>query len=233
VRQSRRWLIIYIGTGSTVAVVLALLFFQVYGFWQSGKFIANQVLVRHASVQVNVTDENDEHYIGSGTEGTYRGQVYVLTAGHVAKGAETISVCGVDKVDRRAVVLALDEDIDLALLWVKGSPPSSDLPELDPVYPEDGEDCWYTTSGSGVSLWTEKATIGRAVYHGYDTLVTGQAWCGSSGGGVFVKRGNKLRLAGVIVRVKSDAPRAPTMCVGCFNIRKFLKESVLQGENSK
>lgn len=170
---------------------------------------------------------------GSGTEGVWKGRVYVLTARHVIEGVSEILVTG----DRKAVVIGEEEASDLALLWVQSPRPQPLLPPLQPVdRVEVGEDCWYTTNGGGVDGYTVRGQIAKCDHPAHGSmnmkartfLCLGQGTYGSSGGGIYVKRDGQMKLAGVVSHISALEPamRCPLASPKSSDIRKFLEKVV-------
>lgn len=195
-------------------------------------------IIKNSYVQIegeNTVNGSTFSWTGCGTEGVYKGRVFVLTARHVAHEAHSlVLVHGSDDytVKRDAVCVHQDESNDLALLWVSTPRDKRELPDLLTAGPCVGDKCWYVSSGSGVFNWLECGTVAK-LHHksGFIekadvTLVTGMGWYGSSGGGVWVNDGNDYRLIGVVSHGAANSPRTPIGCPSGWEIMKFLKKAV-------
>lgn len=174
---------------------------------------------------------------GSGTEGVYKGRVYVLTARHVVVDNGEIWVTGYaskGQVGRKASVIAEDKDSDLAVLWIQSPREGRYLPSLVPATdPQVYEDVWYTTNGGGLDGYSVKGQVSKTGHAPCcemcmtcrTTLFTGQGTYGSSGGGIFVKRGDYLKLVGVCSHFSAldRAMRSPLASPEPNAIKKFLE----------
>lgn len=175
---------------------------------------------------------------GSGTEGVFEGRVYVLTAAHVVAGETSIEVRRGDWT-RSAAVIGEDKRRDLALLWVRGPREHRLLPSLVPACQlVKGEEAVYTSNGAGLDGYVERSLIAKVNHNPHPnisreipgcplvTLVTGKGFYGSSGCGVFVKRKEGYRLAGVISHWAANAPGAiPLAAISPDDIRTFLHDA--------
>lgn len=167
---------------------------------------------------------------GTGTVIRHGGKLYVLTAAHVVSPGDdkerqvVRSKKGRVYSERKAKVVALDPCEDLALLSLDD--PAGLYPALLPdtlTDPTPGEDVWY--SGYGGRLpWN----LQRGIVNQYDPddgyWVNGGGWFGHSGSAVYVKRGGKLVVSGVLYAMHSpDNPKSPLIVVPHHKVLKFLK----------
>ncbi len=175
-------------------------------------------------IESSVIVSSDTGY-GSGTVIRHDGSLKILTAAHVVEGSETVLITSrltrTLRVDREARVVARNEKDDLALLEVD----DQDYLKAAHVFAVDdvelGEDAWYCGFGSGMS-WNLQKTIINRDDHDW-TTVNGMGWYGHSGSGLFVKRGDKWVLIGVVVRLQNPKnPKSPCHCVTRARIKKFL-----------
>lgn len=236
-----------------LSVVLAIGFLDVFGVVTLGSLWLGRVVERDHQASLNaphpapslqttmdsyvrVVDSGGE---GSGTEGVYEGRVYVLTAAHVVGNSQGVTITKDGLGSRLAAVVATCPRRDLALLWVRGPRPHNRLPSLVPSDSlTQGEECVYTSNGAGLDGYTERSLIAKTRHNPHPhisheipgcplvTLVTGKGFYGSSGCGVFVKRANGYRLAGVISHWAARAPGAvPLAAISPDDIRDFLNDA--------
>jgi S1-C subfamily serine protease len=183
----------------------------------------------------------DQRWYGSGVEGSYRGMYGILTAAHVVDApAEFEAVIEregqADRVES-VMVTALDREKDLA--WLTVSWKRGPLVDLTPLAgrPTLGEDIWYMGYGAATQRWVEKSIVARRSWKreggpwdftGF--LVTGRGFYGNSGGPVFVERGERLVLAGIISQWATEDDSccgfSPLAAVGPGEIASFLDKVV-------
>lgn len=193
---------------------------------------------------------------GSGTLFTHKGKLYVLTAAHVVADAyatryET-TLDGEGKVTKVAVQyvkpitvrsrLGKSKTVTPARIVRYGADWEKDGPDLavlsvdgplcgwrpatlatgSPV--EAGESVWYCGFGGGIPWNLQKSIVNQN--DGRYLVVNGGAWYGHSGSGVFVLRGGRYVLVGVVVahmQLPRYYPRTPAECEPLREVRKFLE----------
>lgn len=235
-----------------LSVVLAIAFLDVFGVVGLGGLWLGRVVERdhqaslvqcHPCPTMETTMDSYVRVVspsgeGSGTEGVFEGRVYVLTAAHVVAGETHVEVFRNSNV-RRAAVIGEDKRRDLALLWVRGPREHRLLPSLVPAAQlVKGEEAVYTSNGAGLDGYVERSLISKINHNPHPnisreipgcppvTLVTGKGFYGSSGCGVFVKRKEGYRLAGVISHWAAKAPGAiPLAAISPDDIRTFLHDA--------
>lgn len=178
--------------------------------------------------------------IGSGTCIRVRGELLILTAGHVVKGADLVRIkktfgvrVGLDGISQRATVVAFsdpDSGLDLSLVkpadgYGEGLTPAAVLDT--PTVLHLGEAVWYCGSGGGIENNLERSILNRLNFlmPGEPVpylVVNGNGWHGHSGSGVFVKRGGRFQLAGVVLAGLRTYPKTPVFCRQPQEVRDFL-----------
>lgn len=185
-----------------------------------------------------------DDYIGAGTTIKYNGQVYILTAGHVAKGVGPVShVRRKSEQGITATVWVCDtvgyhynpDGWDLALL--KPRDPVGLTPALYkgnvPLY--RGQDAWIMGTPGGLEGMLEHTLISRPVWYSdgtewrlhrdvYRTVVNGNVWYGNSGGGLYVPQDGHFYLVGVIVELARPGEKSQGLAVTQEDINTFLGE---------
>lgn len=216
----------------------------------TGKMIDRKAATEHAGSPANIGKWVSEYAVmvggGAGTMITYRDKVYVLSCHHVAgdvtpeEGGWPLvlkSRAGRVKTERPGRVVLSDAKLDLALIEVRPGGPelhpgldASPLPDKDPGA-EAGDECWYC--GAAYIEWNLQrgVVMGDEVtsYRGEVTdylAVSGSAWYGHSGSGVFVVRGGRPVLAGVLVIGLNigRGPRPPAGAVPLYKVKAFLRK---------
>jgi S1-C subfamily serine protease len=87
---------------------------------------------------------------------------------------------------------------------------------------DEGEDAWYCGYGGGLVQNLQKTIINQDDDEW--TTVNGGGWYGHSGSGLFVSRGGKLVLVGVVVQLQNTRnPKSPIRCVTRAKIGAFLR----------
>lgn len=184
--------------------------------------------------------------LGSGTLIIHNDRLYVLSCHHVCgdvtpdeDGWPLVLRTRVGKVElkRTGRVVAACAKSDLALVEIRphadsmhgllGAADTRDDPEA-----EAGDDCFYC--GQAYIPWNlQRALVmgdHSVTFEGYPETeylaVGGAAWYGHSGSGVFVVRGGRPRLAGVLVvgLAFSKGPTTPAGAVPFYKIKAFLKK---------
>jgi hypothetical protein len=168
---------------------------------------------------------------GSGTVGWWNGNLYVLTAAHVAEEGE-VCLIGFEKdgkVDFEIKETCVHHSHwhDLALLRLD-CVPAGPWPPLAPVSELFlGEQAVYCGWGAEAPLYLEKAYIQNARLIDFQEyvsfLVGGNGQPGNSGSSVWVHRDGHYQLAGVILRGWRCG--APIICIHPTSILDFLEKS--------
>lgn len=167
---------------------------------------------RREVAQPNIVETAQQSYVGiartldggvggSGVCVQFLNRRCVLTAAHcVEEGKDTLVVVAREKRSEHKVI-ASDAKMDLAVL---------DAPDLDRLYVYHytigvnvGEDAVHVSTPGGVEGSLGKGYVSKAEFdHPYTrifVLVTGRAYAGDSGSGVFVLRNGRPHLAGIAV----------------------------------
>lgn len=181
-----------------------------------------------------------DHGIGSATVIRWKGETLILTAAHVVShegepekaGIVLRQESGGKTVEREAEVVhfSAPEEYgghDLALL--KPADASGLVAaklglklKLTP-----GQDCWIIGTGGGIHRNLARTIINRTDFRavkGNIFTLANDGWFGHSGGGLYVRDGEGYALAGVIVRIAWNGPRAPTLAQSQKTIAEFLGE---------
>lgn len=144
-------------------------------------------------------------YWGAGTLIRVDGDVYVLTAEHVVP-EDSIYHCTLRTgawFTAERVHGSLEHD--MALLRPRFIPDGLLLSRTAHITlgrPRPGEPVWYCGYGSSVPFNLDRGIVSRV--HPDTVAVTGNAWFGHSGSGVFVRRGGNYYLVGVMSCLASD-----------------------------
>lgn len=165
---------------------------------------------------------------GSSTLIRWHGKQYLLTADHVVRDLlgepGDIHVIKEGVSDVLADVVLRNEDhsvMDLALLTPREGLPSEEAAlGLDSPLTV-GEDVFYCGSPGGFQQLFER-TVVMDVREQRFFMVGGLGYYGSSGSGVFVLRGRRPVLVGVIVRIAWQAGKAPMLAESQDTIKTFL-----------
>lgn len=169
--------------------------------------------------------------IGSGTVIRVGDETLILTCAHVA-------ICMVDETDGAAVLgqailtqgkkswkadLAVVRfDRDLALLRPKSADGFSGVAHYTGKEKlTRGEDVWYCGTPRGFHSSLERSIVNQVCPDGM-VAVNGNGWYGNSGCGVYVKRGGRFVLVGVMVRLVWVDPRSPILCEPQEEINRLL-----------
>lgn len=170
----------------------------------------------------------DNKYLSSGVVvqvATAPPRKLVLTCAHCCEPDQEMDVIsrrGSKDATSKAKVVWRDVKADLALL----KPQSEDslvaalIPEVDAVDVRPGRAVWYCGSGGGLTFSLVKSIVNQ--HKGGWLLVNGEGHYGHSGSGVFVRKGGKYLLVGVLRGGWDKSPKTPVACVPLEKIREHL-----------
>ena len=184
--------------------------------------------IKHCSVQVRTPSGGH----GSGTIGYVDGELFVLTAEHVASLDDEVEV-GLERAGEvglwlkaRCVHASIKNDLALLKLDYEPVGPWPDLCVADTV--ELDEPVVYCGWGGWAPLYLEHSRVQNEWVDfrpelGYACfLVGGNGQAGNSGSAVWVVRKGRYVLAGVILRGWSNG--APIICIHPSDLSDFLRE---------
>ncbi len=188
--------------------------------------------------------------IGAGTVLNVRGEIVVLTAGHVAQAVQQagkkahLRKCDGEGASRQWVADVFKVDFtdthDLGLLTLKNTTGLVAARYTGKVKLNRGQDCWYIGTPGGLHGFLEKSIISVPLYmsdmkewaRGEEdearreptprTAFNGNGYYGNSGGGLYVVEGGTYTLVGVVVELARPDPRTPCFAVEQTAINKFL-----------
>lgn len=125
---------------------------------------------------------------------------------------------------------------DLAL--VKPRDPAGLTPAIfcDQAKIEPGQECWYIGTPMGVHRMLEKTIVNRPLLEKNDhpyIVVNGQGTYGNSGGGLFVKSGDKYVLVGVVTRRLWTSDDRNPLCAQTQKSIKLFIDKHVEAKNKK
>jgi|TARA_Y100000034_G_C6817207_1_gene367772 S1-C subfamily serine protease len=155
--------------------------------------------LREDILNATVKVETSRNVYGSGIYMRHGRDVFVITAAHVVRGAQSISIRIGEQIFVDATLLYLDSEADIAILDVDGIParmPIKFRPRPGPIMP--GESVAYAGLPNSHNIMLVSGEIAGYERSGQSMIVHSYAWKGTSGSGVFDYRG---RLVGIVVAI--------------------------------
>jgi len=182
---------------------------------------------RASAVYISVVKNNGNQGMGSGTYGIYKGYPVIITAAHVVSDCSTIIVSSYNGEMEAGRVAYLDEEADLAVLYVEPmrSMPQQRFKFIGPKRDLIGKDVVYSGNPNRVGLLT---IYGNVAGYSYNRIILhSYAWMGASGSGVYDKHGN---LVGVVSAISIGRWIMPQLIEDVVYVAPiyYMNETVLQ-----
>ncbi len=182
---------------------------------------------RASAVYISVVKNNGNQGMGSGTYGIYKGYPVIITAAHVVSDCSTIIVSSYNGEMEAGRVAYLDEEADLAVLYVEPmrSMPQQRFKFIGPKRDMIGKDVVYSGNPNRVGLLT---IYGNVAGYSYNRMILhSYAWMGASGSGVYDKHGN---LVGVVSAISIGRWIMPQLIEDVVYVAPiyYMNETVLQ-----
>ena len=136
-----------------------------------------------------------------------KGITLILTAGHVVKGADLLTVVLYpDETEHSAVVVRMSQKYDLALVAIEGEHPYVAIMSDGPI-PLVYQKVWKVGSGAGQDPHPGAGMITQ--YDGDLMMVDVGIVFGDSGGPIFIKTEEGYHLIGITIMVAALGPQSP------------------------
>ena len=182
---------------------------------------------RASAVYINVVKNNGNQGMGSGTYGVYKGYPVIITAAHVVSDCTAIIVSSYNGEMEAARLAYLDEEADLAVLYVERmrSMPQQKFKFITAKRDMIGKDVVYSGNPNRVGLLT---IYGNVAGYSYNRIILhSYAWMGASGSGVYDRHGN---LVGVVSAISIGRWMLPQLIEDVVYVAPiyYVNETVLQ-----